>query len=536
MRIAVQSQMLVMSCFVVSLFSFSLLGLQFYKSSTLQTKMAVINLEKNEVAHLESMLGQWFTTIDLFFNNRQSYLLIGIERQGWQIITKLDNLPEAAKHAPKALEILKENLTTSLKLVNHAAVIGPEHSKNWLTILEQVDKNTTDIILQYDTLTNTLKTLSTRSEQTYLKQRTYLIYGFYIAMALTIALLIFLGAWNSKRIITPLKKLSYLTQDTTIKDIPVELKHAPFEIQVIYQRLTSSFIKLAEGKKQAEQDSEKIKVQNKALQENITQLEETRQQLVTSEKLASIGQLAAGVAHEINNPVGFVLSNLSCLDDYHQDLSKYIVATCALLPNNPELEKHFKEYDIEFIIKDLSPILGSSISGLGRVKKIVKDLRVVSHNMPDQVRDINLDELLAQAINLVKPSISPAITITTSITKQIIIQGIESKLTQVFVNLLTNSADAISEENDNPGEIAITASCNEDYASIKISDTGCGMDDDTINKIFNPFFTTKSVGKGTGLGLHICHSIVQNHNAKISVKSALKKGTTFTLTFKCKHE
>ena len=151
MRIAVQSQMLVMSCFVVSLFSFSLLGLQFYKNSTLQTKMAVINLEKNEVAHLESMLGQWFTTIDLFFNNRQSYLLIGIERQGGQIITKLDNLPEAAKHAPKALEILKENLTTSLKLVNHAAVIGPEHSKNWLTILEQVDKNTTDIILQYDT-------------------------------------------------------------------------------------------------------------------------------------------------------------------------------------------------------------------------------------------------------------------------------------------------------------------------------------------------------------------------------------------------
>ncbi|NTS78490.1 GHKL domain-containing protein [Catenovulum sp. SM1970] len=532
MKIAVQSQMLVMSCFVVSLISFSLLGVQFYKSSTLQTRSVSIDLENTEIHHLESMLGQWFTTIDLFFNNRQSYLLIGIEQQGAQIISKLNSLPKSQKYIPRAIDTLKVELTETLALVNAAAIIGPEDKNNWLIKLDKIDIKTSKIITNYELIARQLDALSKLSHEDYLTQRGYLVSSFYIAMFLTICLLTLLGVWNSKKIILPLKKLSDLTQQNSSSTVNTELKNAPDEIKLIYKRLTTSFMHLAEGKKQAEKDSIKIKEQNLALQQNINRLEETRKQLVASEKLASIGQLAAGVAHEINNPVGFVLSNLSSLNDYHQDIALYIRNTIPLLAANPKLQESFKTNDVEYILNDLAPLISNSMTGLERVKAIVNDLKVVSYNMPEETHDVHIEKVIEQAVNLVKPSLSQKIKIIEEITSCPVIKGSETKLIQVFVNLIMNAVDAIEVNSDSPGEVFIVTESDDKYTSINVIDNGCGMDSDTIKQIFDPFYTTKEVGKGTGLGLHICHSIVQSYHGEIEVSSTLNLGTTFKVTFR----
>jgi len=264
-------------------------------------------------------------------------------------------------------------------------------------------------------------------------------------------------------------------------------------------------------------------------------------ELLQSQKLASIGQLAAGVAHEINNPTGFVSSNLSTLNNYQQDLNRLIKAYQGLkqaIKDHPDqfgsdalalkvadIEGLEAEIDIDFVTEDIGALIAESREGTERIKSIVNDLKRFAHPGEDKVQDTDINAGLVSTLNIVNNELKYKADIITNFGDLPIIRANPQQLNQVFVNILVNAAQAIEDR----GEIRIRTSLLEDRVEIRISDTGCGIPENELEKIFDPFFTTKEVGKGTGMGMNIVYNILQNHHGSINVQSAVGKGTTFII-------
>ena len=261
------------------------------------------------------------------------------------------------------------------------------------------------------------------------------------------------------------------------------------------------------------------------------QLKETQGHLIQSEKMASIGQLAAGVAHEINNPLGYIYSNLNTLKGYLTDIKQ--VASMAKkmaneLPSDNSLSSEFntlaKELDLDFLQEDLQDLVKESIEGATRAKKIVQDLRDFSR-IDKQEREIfDVEEGISATLNIVHNELKYKADIVKEYGGIKPFKCVGAQLNQVFMNLLVNAAHAI----DDFGKITVrTGYEGEDYAWIEVEDTGKGIPDDVKNKIFDPFFTTKPVGKGTGLGLSLSYKIIQDHHGRLEVDSVVGKGTKF---------
>ncbi len=265
--------------------------------------------------------------------------------------------------------------------------------------------------------------------------------------------------------------------------------------------------------------------------------------VVQAEKMASIGQLAAGVAHEINNPVGFVSSNLKSLTDYQKDLREIISAYGQLMVRlsslkdsgldlpaiealAAQLRKKASDLDVDFILEDIPSLIEESREGLDRIKKIVMDLKDFSHPGEDvpKISDLNLN--LDSTLNIVWNELKYKATIHKEYSADLPqIRCYPQQLNQVFMNILVNAAQAIEKQ----GEIRIVTRETTGYAEIVISDTGQGIPKENLSKIFDPFFTSKEVGKGTGLGLNVAYNIIKKHQGTIDVQSEVGKGTTFTV-------
>ena len=277
----------------------------------------------------------------------------------------------------------------------------------------------------------------------------------------------------------------------------------------------------------------------------IIELEESQKkanaQLLQSEKMASIGQLAAGVAHEINNPTGFVSSNLKTLTDYQNDLSKLIkhyrkLAT-DLKENNGEnlsssTEKqlqqitHFEdEADIDFVLEDIMDLISDCKEGTTRIKKIVIDLKDFAHPGEDKIQSVDINDGIQTTLNVVWNEIKYKATVNKNLGELPMVKCYPQQLNQVFMNLFVNAAQAIEKQ----GEISITTRADNGFVEINIQDTGSGIDKKNLDRIFDPFFTTKDVGKGTGLGLNVVYNIVKKHKGTIDVKSQVGKGTVFKI-------
>ena len=286
--------------------------------------------------------------------------------------------------------------------------------------------------------------------------------------------------------------------------------------------------------------SELIK-KNVKLESTLKNLELTQAQMVQSEKMASIGQLAAGVAHEINNPTGFVSSNLKTLGDYQNDLKRLVdgyqslKATLKAAPpgNLPEdvstivdqVDAIEKEIDIEFIQEDVSELIGDCREGTERIKKIVEDLKHFAHPGEDKMTETDINKGLESTLNVVNNELKYKATVSKEFGDLPFVSGFPQQLNQVFMNILVNAAQAIEKS----GEIKICTDLVDGMVEIRISDTGCGIPEENQSRIFDPFFTTKDVGKGTGLGMNIAYNIVKKHNGDIRLESTVGKGTTFTI-------
>ena len=273
---------------------------------------------------------------------------------------------------------------------------------------------------------------------------------------------------------------------------------------------------------------------NIELEQAYSRLKETQLQLLQSEKMASIGQLAAGVAHEINNPIGYVHSNLGTLQTYVRGLLSLLDnydRWSAELPENAvsargAIDAIKRQIDYDFLRQDLLQLLDESREGITRVKKIVLDLRDFSHGGQSESEDwtvVDIHRGLESTINIVWNELKYKAEVTRNYGSLPPIACLPSQLNQVFLNLLVNAGQAIAQR----GVITITTTSDDDEICVAIADDGSGIAPEHLKRIFDPFFTTKPVGKGTGLGLALSFGIVKNHHGRIEVDSQVGQGTCF---------
>ena len=291
--------------------------------------------------------------------------------------------------------------------------------------------------------------------------------------------------------------------------------------------LTSALRQQLEERERTEDALKKEKAEQQVL---IERLEEAHNQLLQSEKMASIGQLAAGVAHEINNPIGYINSNLGALQQYlaslFQLLATYELYDAELSPASKQaIDVLKKSIDIDYLRNDVGDLLDESLGGLQRVKRIVQDLKDFSHVSGSEMQRANLEDGLDSTLNVVWNELKYKAEVVKDYGRIPEIECIPSQINQVLMNLLVNAAQSIAEH----GVITLRTRHGDDHVSIEVSDTGSGIAPEIINRIFDPFFTTKPVGTGTGLGLSITHGIMRKHHGRIEVDSTPGKGTTFRL-------
>ncbi|MDX9700515.1 MAG: PAS domain S-box protein [Rhodocyclaceae bacterium] len=341
------------------------------------------------------------------------------------------------------------------------------------------------------------------------------------------------------RIIGAIETLQDVTER---KQAEAALKHAYDELEMLVQQRTGELARakaaLEADMQERERSERELLRRNAELTELNTRLGEAQEQLAQSERLASIGQLAAGVAHEINNPIGYVQSNLgtlgSYLDDLFQLMSSYELALAEMPRDNPQLIAAMQlkqEKDFDFLREDVPSLMAESHEGITRVRKIVADLKDFSRvDNSQEWQWANLHQGLESTLNIVNNEIKYKADVVKQFGDLPDIECLPSQLNQVFMNLMVNAAHAIPV--NTRGTITLRTGMGEggDTVWVEVADTGCGIEADHLKRIFDPFFTTKPVGKGTGLGLSLSYGIVQKHGGQIMVSSEPGKGSRFRVS------
>lgn len=334
-----------------------------------------------------------------------------------------------------------------------------------------------------------------------------------------------LSLWVTK----PLVKLQRATENIVARGTdsfqPVDINS-----QDEIGRLAASFNEMAA-------DLQNTTVSKARLEEALRQLQLAQSQLIQQEKLAGIGQLAAGVAHEINNPMAFIISNLETLRQYTDRLGQFVAlqqvalndlardggktAAAEVVASVRNVRRSIK---IDHVLSDTKDLIGETLDGAARVKNIVHDLQGFARS--DQVRKMaNINDGIDAMVNVIGSELKDVAAVTKNLGELPLTRCNPGQLNQVFMNLLVNAAQAI----ESFGEIRIRTWADDDNIFITFADNGRGIPAANMNRIFEPFFTTKEVGKGTGLGLSVSYDIIRNHGGEIKVESNEGKGTTVTV-------
>jgi signal transduction histidine kinase len=261
---------------------------------------------------------------------------------------------------------------------------------------------------------------------------------------------------------------------------------------------------------------------NQEVSEAYEKLKQIRSELIQSEKMASIGLLAAGIAHEINNPVSFIQSNLNTLKKYFIKLSGFIEEVSRVFP----VEEPKSRMKIDYIDSDIKNLIEESIYGCSRINGIVKNLKDFSYMDKDDITEVDINELIDSVLKIIRNQIKDKITIEKKFSKTCVVKCNAREISQIFLNIIINSIHSI----ESNGMIRISTLQKKKLVIIKIEDNGCGIPQENISKIFNPFFTTKDPGKGTGLGLYIVYELIKKHGGVISVRSKVGRGTNFVIS------
>jgi two-component system, NtrC family, sensor kinase len=327
------------------------------------------------------------------------------------------------------------------------------------------------------------------------------------------------------------------------------LKRSNHELEAYVQDRTAA---LSSALEQLKQSEHQLQESNEALEHRVTartaelhvaleELQRSQVRLIQNEKMSSLGQLVAGVAHEINNPVNFIYGNLAHVHTYGQNLIDLVNLYRKHYANpHPEIQQAEQELDLEFLIEDMPKVFTSMKMGANRIKDIVLSLRIFSRMDESEVKDVDIHQGIDSTLVILQHRLKstdhrPAITAIKTYGALPIVECYAGELNQVFMNILSNAIDAIEEvsaqQADYVGQITIqTSVVDMNWIEIAIADNGAGMSETVRNDIFNPFFTTKPVGKGTGLGMGISYQIItEKHHGKLECFSTTGAGTTLTI-------
>jgi hypothetical protein len=283
---------------------------------------------------------------------------------------------------------------------------------------------------------------------------------------------------------------------------------------------------------------EKVKIRTTELELALRNLQNTQSQLVNQEKMASLGQLTAGIAHEINNPINFVSSNITPLKRDVKDIMEVIVFYRKSgqmefsETTKKEAKKLEEDLELDYVLDEVDQLLKGMEDGAKRTVEIVKGLRLFSRVDEQDVKKVDLHDGINSTLILLNSTIPGKIRIIREFGELPMVECLAGKINQVFMNILNNAVHALSDHLDKISDPKITVRTKafSDHVQVEIEDNGPGMPEHVKQRIFEPFFTTKPVGKGTGLGLSIVYSIIENHKGSLEVKTEEGQGTTFIIS------
>ncbi len=332
--------------------------------------------------------------------------------------------------------------------------------------------------------------------------------------------------------------------------ISVEIKQCHRKEQELQERVEELASELSHANEKLHKSEDELRQKSRELEITLYQLGRTQTQLVQTEKMSSLGQLVAGVAHEINNPVNFIYGNLVPAQEYTKDLLKLLSLYQKYYPEpQVEVQEFARKIELNFLIQDLPKVLDSMYMGAERIREIALSLRNFSRQEQKVMKKVNIEEGIENTLmilcNRLKAQANfPGVKIVKNyVTQNPLVECYPGQINQVFMNLLTNAIDALEELStlknkfplhDRRGNWQPTITIGTNYSSewviITIADNGAGIKEELRTKLFNPFFTTKQVGKGTGLGLAISYQIIaETHHGKLYCNSHLGKGTEFVI-------
>lgn len=339
--------------------------------------------------------------------------------------------------------------------------------------------------------------------------------------------------WEQRPHIFPFKSSRPITGEETqmyqnMEIIPVKDKNTGQKLACIFlQDVTAQ----ASYFREQQRLSSALKKEHEAQRKLIRKLDSAQSQLIQAEKMASTGQLAAGIAHEINNPIGFVNANLETLSQY----ASHLIEICDRINEQVEgvsedaqefVKNLYEKNHYDLLKDDMQSLIDESTEGLTRVRDIVENLKLFSLDNNDETKDININDIANQLIKLVSTQYpEPTYKLDTP-NEKVEYTGHAGMLKQALMNVIVNAAQAIEAK----GFIKITLTDTESAITIKVLDSGAGIPEKNLSRIFEPFFTTKPEGQGQGLGLSVAYTAIEKHGGKITVNSKEGKGTVVTVT------
>ena len=284
-------------------------------------------------------------------------------------------------------------------------------------------------------------------------------------------------------------------------------------------------------------DSARIAQEQAAkLEVTLCELQQAQTQLVQAEKMSSLGQMVAGIAHEINNPVSFIFGNLTYTEEYTTNQMKLLQMYRHEYPEpSPDLQEEIEVLELDFVLDDLPKMLSSMQVGATRIRDIVRSLRNFSRLDESDMKKVNIHEGIDSTLMILEHRLKvqpdrPAIQIVKEYGQLPLVECYAGLLNQVFMNIIANAIDVLQQPLENPGIIRIRTEVEGTLVVIRIADNGAGITDQVKQRIFDPFYTTKPIGSGTGMGLAISHSIiVEKHKGEIKCLSVVGKGTEFII-------
>lgn len=533
MKISQHSLLLVFTSIVSGLLIASLLMYKYLQVDKQVQLVQSLSLAENDTRHMQLMLSQWMTTIDLLLANDMSYLADGITRQSAQIQSALGMVGDLSGKTNS--RVLVASMQTELQrvdgLINQVAFSDQPHNAAsiWLS---RIDRSSEKLIEDYESLQGVISSQKTVSSQRYERYQNELHISAAILLSIYLIVNIVCGLWNSRKLVRPLEELrrkALAGFQGRSQNGEFNLQAAPFEIMQLSKSIDKYLNKL-EGDKQN-------------LSVLLEKLSSTQTQLVESEKLASIGRLAAGLAHEMNNPLAVVLSNTCYLKEQLslliQSMSK-VHSMKQRFDGLADKANFVERRSITFIDQCLSDIdidemvtlpeiAQETDDSLHRVVDVVAKMRIFSEIDKGTTQRGDLKSIINSVVGEFS-QMKPDLNFLLAIDQPFWVQCHIAQLSMAIHQLVKNAVEASPRDKDISIRVQPTT-IGSNKVQLVIEDFGCGIDTANMSKIYDPFFTTKDVGHGAGLGLHLARTIIHNQGALLEIDSRLDRGTRAVIIF-----